>query len=333
MINNGKLSTLSYFTNSITPILQHANTPRSREMSGTNDKYENFRSGYVAIVGAPNAGKSTLLNRMLGEKISITSKKPQTTRNRILGVMHRPGAQLVFLDTPGIFQAKDTLNLRIVDTAISAIGDADMILFVLDVANPDPTSEHFLVQRLQKHDSPVILALNKIDLIEKSTLLKTIEKWSTEYYFDVIVPISATEGTQLEQLVDAMESFLPLGPPYFPEDAVTDLTERFIAAEMIRESVFRLTGEEIPYATAVTVDSFKEEKKGKLVKIEATIHIERASQKGIIIGKEGSKLKRIGTESRRKIEHMLETKVFLKLFVRVQKNWRKDTRALRRFGY
>ena len=283
-------------------------------MIETADKYDNFRSGYVAIVGAPNAGKSTLLNRMLGEKISITSKKPQTTRNRILGVMHRPGAQLVFLDTPGIFQAKDTLNLRIVDTAISAIGDADMILFVLDVANPDPTSEHFLVQRLQKHDSPVILALNKIDLIEKTTLLKTIEKWSTEYYFDVIVPISATEGTQLEQLVEAMEGFLPLGPPYFPEDAVTDLTERFIAAEMIRETVFRLTGEEIPYATAVTVDSFKEEKKGKLVKIEATIHIERASQKGIIIGKEGSKLKRIGTESRKKIEHMLETKVFFKAF-------------------
>ena len=302
-------------------------------MSSTTDKYDNFRSGYVAIVGAPNVGKSTLLNRMLGEKISITSKKPQTTRNRILGVMHRPGAQLVFLDTPGIFQAKDTLNLRIVDTAISAIGDADIILFVLDVASPDPTSEHFLVQRLQKHDCPVILALNKIDLIEKSDLLKVIEKWSTEYYFDVIVPISATEGTQIEQLVDAMQSFLPLGPPYFPEDAVTDLTERFIAAEMIRESVFRLTGEEIPYATAVTVDSFKEEKKGKLVRIEATIHLERDSQKGIIIGKEGSKLKRIGTESRKKIEGMLETKVFLKLFVRVQKKWRTDTRALRKFGY
>ena len=302
-------------------------------MSIPADKYDNFRSGYVAIVGAPNVGKSTLLNRMLGEKISITSKKPQTTRNRILGVMHRPGAQLVFLDTPGIFQAKDTLNLRIVDTAISAIGDADIILFVLDAASPDPTSEHFLAQRLQKHDSPVILALNKIDLIEKSDLLKVIEKWSTEYYFDVIVPISATEGTQIEQLVDAMQSFLPLGPPYFPEDAVTDLTERFIAAEMIRESVFRLTGEEIPYATAVTVDSFKEEKKGKLVRIEATIHLERDSQKGIIIGKEGSKLKRIGTESRKKIEGMLETKVFLKLFVRVQKKWRKDTRALRKFGY
>jgi GTP-binding protein Era len=302
-------------------------------MSSTNDKYENFKSGYVAIVGAPNAGKSTLLNRMLGEKISITSKKPQTTRNRILGVLHRPDVQIVFIDTPGIFKAKDTLNLRIVDTALSAIGDADMILFVLDTANPDPTSEYFLVKRLQNQARPVILALNKIDLIKKIDLLGQIEKWSTEYRFDAIVPISATEGTQIEALIKAMENFLPNGPPYFPEDALTDLPERFIAAEMIRESVFRLTGEEIPYATAVTVDSFKEQKTGKLVKIEATIHIERDSQKGIIIGKEGSKLKRIGTESRKKIEHMLDTKVFLKLFVRVQKNWRKDTRALRKFGY
>jgi GTP-binding protein Era len=160
-----------------------------------------------------------------------------------------------------------------------------------------------------------------------------IEKWSTKYRFDVIVPISATEGTQIDSLIAAMQKLLPPGPPYFPEDALTDSSERFIAAEMIRESVFRLTGEEIPYATAVTVDSFKDEKNGSLIKIEATIHLERDSQKGIIIGKEGSKLKRIGTESRKKIEQMLDTKVFLKLFVRVQKNWRKDTRALRKFGY
>jgi GTP-binding protein Era len=208
-----------------------------------------------------------------------------------------------------------------------------MILFVLDAANPDPTSEYFLVKRLQNQERPVILALNKIDLIEKTDLLALIKKWSTEYRFNVIVPISATEGTQVEALIEAMNNYLPPGPPYFPEDALTDLPERFIAAEMIRESVFRLTGEEIPYATAVTVDSFKEEKNGALVKIEATIHIERDSQKGIIIGKEGSKLKRIGTESRKKIEHMLDTKVYLKLFVRVQKNWRRDTRALRKFGY
>ena len=302
-------------------------------MPSTTDKYDNFKSGYVAIVGVPNAGKSTLLNRMLGEKISITSKKPQTTRNRILGVMHRPDAQLVFIDTPGIFKAKDTLNLRIVDTALAAIADADLIVLVLDAARPDPASEYFLVRRLQEQQRPVILALNKIDLVEKSALLKIIQKWSTEHRFDIIVPISATEGTQIEKLIETMENFLPVGPPYFPEDALTDLPQRFMAAEMIRETVFRLTGEEIPYATAVTVDSFKEEKDGRLVKIEATIHLERSSQKGIVIGKDGSKLKRIGTDSRKKIEHMLETKVFLKLFVRVQKNWRKDTRALKKFGY
>ena len=302
-------------------------------MSVTSDTYDDFKSGYVAIVGAPNAGKSTLLNRLLGEKISITSKKPQTTRNRILGIVHREGAQIIFIDTPGIFKARDTLNLRIVDTALSAIDEADLILFVIDAAQPDPTSEYFLAKRLQKQDRPVIIALNKIDQIQKEELLAVIQKWSTEYYFEVIIPISATEGTQVEQLITVMENMLPSGPPYFPEEALTDLPERFIAAEMIRETIFRLTGEEIPYATAVTVDTFKEAKKGKLVKIEATIHLERGSQKGIIIGKEGSKLKRIGIESRQKIEKMLETKVFLKLFVRVQKNWRKDTRALRKFGY
>jgi len=302
-------------------------------MPDTPDKYNEFKSGYVAIVGAPNAGKSTLLNRLLGEKLSITSQKPQTTRNRILGVVHRPGAQIVFIDTPGIFAAKDTLNLRIVDTALSALGDSDIILFVLDVANPDPASEYFLGKRLQKQKRPVVVALNKIDLIEKTDLLAVIKKWSTEYHFDVIVPVSATEGTQIDELIEAMEKFLPAGPPYFPEDALTDASVRFIAAEMIRESIFRLTGEEIPYATAVTVDSFKEENDGRLVKIEATIHLERSSQKGIIIGKDGSKLKRIGTESRKKIEQMLDTRVYLKLFVRVQKNWRKDTRALQKFGY
>ncbi len=302
-------------------------------MSSSSETYDNFKSGYVAIVGAPNAGKSTLLNRLLGEKISITSKKPQTTRNRILGVMHRPGAQMVFIDTPGIFKAKDTLNLRIVDTALSTIDEADVMLFVVDAAHPDPTSEYFLAKRLQKQQQPVIVALNKIDQVNKTDLLAVIQKWSTEHYFEVIIPISATEGTQIKQLITVMENMLPSGPPYFPEDALTDLSERFIAAEMIRETIFRLTGEEIPYATAVTVDTFKVEKGGKLVKIEATIHLERGSQKGIIIGKEGSKLKRIGIESRKKIEQMLETKVFLKLFVRVQKNWRKDTRALRKFGY
>jgi GTP-binding protein Era len=302
-------------------------------MTDKNQPYSDFKSGYVAIAGTPNAGKSTLLNRMLGEKISITSKKPQTTRNRILGVLHKPDVQMVFFDTPGVFQAKDRLNTRIVDAAFSAVAAADLILVVIDVAQPDIDAERFLVKRLRDQNKPVVLALNKIDLVAKSGLLESIDKWADTYRFHDVVPISAKNGIQINELILAMESVLPQGPPYFPEDILTDASERFLAAEMIREQVFRLTGEEIPYATAVTVDAFKEKSSGNLVKIEATIHLERDSQKGIVIGKKGSKLKQIGMQSRKQIEHMLGTKVYLKLFVRVQKNWRKDTRAIRRFGY
>jgi GTP-binding protein Era len=284
-------------------------------------------------VGAPNAGKSTLLNRMLGEKISITSKKPQTTRNRILGVLHRSKSQMVFFDTPGVFQAKDKLNVRIVDAAFSALGDADLVLVVVDVSRPDPNAERYLVKKLKNQNRPVILALNKIDLIKKSAMLEIIDKWSTVYGFKEVVPISARLGTQIDDLIATMEKILPAGPPFFPEDTLTNVSERFMVAELVREQVFRMTGEEIPYATAVTVDTFKEKKGGRLISIEATIHLERSSQKGIVIGKNGSKLKQIGTRSREQIEQLLGTKVFLKLFVRIQKNWRKDTKAIRRFGY
>ena len=302
-------------------------------MTDSNEQHADFKSGFVSILGAPNAGKSTLLNRMLGEKISITSKKPQTTRNRILGVLHRTKSQMVFFDTPGVFQAKDKLNVRIVDTALTALGDADLILVVVDISSPDPNAERYLVKRLKSQTQPVVLAMNKIDLIEKSGLLEIIAKWSSVYGFKDVVPISAQHGTQVEDLITAMEKILPNGPPFFPEDTLTDVSERFIVAELIREQVFRMTGEEIPYATAVTVDTFKAKKEGRLISIEATIHLERDSQKGIVIGKHGGKLKQIGTRSREQIEQLLGTKVFLKLFVRIQKNWRKDTKAIRRFGY
>jgi GTP-binding protein Era len=270
---------------------------------------------------------------LLGEKISITSKKPQTTRNRILGVLHRRHSQLIFFDTPGVFKAEDRMNVRIVDAALSAVGDADLILMVVDAARPEPNAERYLVKRLQSQRLPVILALNKIDLMEKQRLLPQIEQWQKRYPFNSVVPISATDGTQVEALIEAMEEALPFGPPYYPEDTLTDLPMRFIAAELIREKVFRFTGEEIPYATAVTIDTFKKKEDSHLISIEATIHLERASQKGIVIGKNGRKLKRIGTEARKAIESMLESKIYLKLFVSVQKNWRKDPRALRRFGY
>ena len=302
-------------------------------MKDHKNKNTAFKSGFVTIAGPPNAGKSTLLNRFLGEKISITSKKPQTTRNRILGVLHRPAAQLIFYDTPGVFKAKDKLNIRIVDEALSAVGDADLILLVVDAAYEDPNAERFLIERIQRQTRPVILALNKIDRVEKSALLELIDKWSGIHAFEAVVPICAQDGTQIEELIKAMEDVLPQGPPYFPEDTLTDVPERFIVAELIREQVFRLTGEEIPYATAVTVESFKEEKNGRLIIINANIHIERDSQKGIIIGKNGSKLKQIGTRSREQIQRLLGAKVYLKLFVKIQKNWRKDTKAIRRFGY
>lgn len=302
-------------------------------MQNIPDQYKNFKSGYVAIAGTPNAGKSTLLNRMLGDKISITSKKPQTTRNRILGVLHRNDVQIVFFDTPGVFEARDKLNVRIVDAALSAVGDADIILVVVDIANPEMNAERFLIKQLKNQVKPVILALNKIDLIDTSRVLENIDDWSKAFEFKDIVPISARHGIQVDELIAAMAGQLPPGPPYYPAETLTDVTERFSAAELIREQVFRQTGEEIPYATAVTIDVFKEKKQGRLASIEATIHLERDSQKGMIIGKKGNKLKLIGTRSREQIEQMLGCKVYLKLFVRVQKNWRKDTRAIRRFGY
>ncbi|MBW1699671.1 MAG: GTPase Era [Deltaproteobacteria bacterium] len=298
-----------------------------------NKKPPGFRSGFVSILGAPNVGKSTLLNRMLGEKISITSKKPQTTRNRILGVVHRTASQIIFIDTPGVHKPKGELNVRIVDIALSTIGDADLLLLVTDVSRPDLSSEEMLLGALQRQKQPVVLALNKIDLVQNSRVLKAIDAWKDVYPFRNIIPISATRGTQVTELLEVLEGALPEGPRYFPEDLVTDMPERFLAAEVIREKAFRLTGQEIPYAVAVTVDDFVENDVRNLIKIYATIHVERDSQKGIIIGKKGGKLKQIGEAARKDLQRMLGSRVVLELFVRVQKNWRKDTKALRRFGY
>jgi GTP-binding protein Era len=292
-----------------------------------------FRSGFVAILGAPNAGKSTLLNRMLGQKVSITSKKPQTTRNRILGVVHRDASQMVFLDTPGIHRARHPLNVRIVDAALATLSEVDLVLLVVDAQSPDEVSERLLLDKLAQQQLPVLLAINKIDRVKPPVLLEQIEAWSKRFAFAAVVPISAKQGEQVDRLQDAMETLLPQGPPFFPPDSLTDLPTRFIAAEMIREKAFRLTGQEIPYAVAVTIDAFKTENAGALIRIHATIHVERDSQKGIVIGKQGAKLRQIGEAARKEIEAMLGVKVFLKLFVRVQKNWTKDTKALRKFGY
>lgn len=293
-----------------------------------------FRSGVVTLAGPPNAGKSTLLNRILGEKLSICSPKPQTTRHRILGVCHRPGAQILFLDTPGVFHARDRLNRTIVETAWAAVAEADVLLVVLDASRPAPEPERLLAGRLKTLDRPVVIALNKIDLLpDKAALLPLIEHWAGELSTATVVPISALEGTQVEDLVAALIVALPEGPPYFPEDALTDAPLRFLAAEWIREKIFAFTGEEIPYAAAVTIESFEEAPGGNRIRIEALIHLERESQKAIVIGRGGAMLKKIGTAARLDLERLTGKKVFLQLTVRVEKNWRKNERAIRRFGY
>lgn len=291
------------------------------------------KSGFIAIIGAPNVGKSTLLNQLLGQKIAITSEKPQTTRHRILGVAHLPGAQMIFLDTPGIHRAKKTLNVRMVDTAMKVLGDVDLVVFITDAASPDEGSDEIILKALKKRNLPAILAVNKVDIVNKETLLPLMEEWNEAYPFRAIVPISALERIQIDELVKEMVDALPEGPMYYPEEIVTDMPERFIAAEMIREKVFRLTGEEVPYGVAVTVESFKERPGKKLIDIQATIHVERDSQKPIIIGKGGKMLKRIGEQAREEIEQMVGCKVFLKLWVRVQKKWTRDPKAIKRFGY
>ena len=248
---------------------------------------DGFRSGYVAILGAPNAGKSTLLNRLLGEKIAITSRRPQTTRNRILGVVHRPGAQMIMLDTPGVHRPQGRLNTRIVEAALAVVAEVDLLLLVADAERPDPESEAILIKHLAAAGKPILLALNKIDRVPRERILPQIDRWQALHAFAALVPISAKHGTQVEALVDEMAARLPQGPPLFPPDHLTDQPERVIVAEMVREKVFRLTGEEIPYSTAVTIESFKEEAGRPLVNIHATIHVERNSQKGIVIGKGG----------------------------------------------
>jgi GTPase len=298
----------------------------------TTEAYKDFRSGLVAILGAPNAGKSTLLNHMLGQKISITSNKPQTTRNRILGVLDRPGAQLIFLDTPGVHPAGKLLNRRIVDVALATLADADLVLVMTDVSSPRTEAESYLLEKLKDHRTPAVLVLNKIDLIPKPKLLDLIAHWSEAHAFEAVVPVSALKGTQVDVLIDLMIKTVPNGPPLYPPGSLTDLSERFIAGELIREKVIRLTGEEIPYASAVTIEDYDESKAG-LVRIHATIHLERDSQKAIVIGRGGRKLKEIGEAARKDIERLIGSKVYLELFVRVQKNWSRDAKALQRFGY
>lgn len=287
-----------------------------------------FRCGFIAIIGSPNAGKSTLLNHLVGQKIAITSRKPQTTRNRITGILHRPGAQLIFVDTPGIHRATKQLNVRIIETALATLDSVDIIVFVADASHKDEASESLIRKALDRIDRSVVLVLNKIDLVPKAALLSMIDHWAKTRPFSAIVPISAKTGEQIPRLVQVIEGLLPFGQPLFPEDSVTDLPMRFLAAEIIREKVFRYTGQEIPYSTMVTIEDYREDE--RMTHIYATIHVERDSQKRIVIGQGGSMLKRIGEAARIEIEEMIEARVFLHLFVRVDANWSRDAKKLER---
>jgi GTP-binding protein Era len=292
-----------------------------------------FKSGFVSIIGAPNVGKSTLLNRLIGEKIAIISPKPQTTRNRILAVKTTPEYQMVFLDTPGIHQAKGKLNLAMVRTALATLSTVDLILFLLDAQSPANQSNQPVLEALQSADTPSLLVVNKIDLVSENSLPPLIDKLNRLHQFKGSIRISALHGLGIDDLLAKIVSLLPPGPAYYPEDTLTDLPERFFCAEIIREKILNLTSEEIPYAVAVTVNSFKEDEQKNLIRIQADIHVERPSQKGIIIGKGGSMLREIGKQARLDMEKLLGAKVYLELWVRIQKKWRKDPRALKEFGY
>lgn len=290
-----------------------------------------FRSGFISIIGRPNSGKSTLLNAFLGEKISIVSDKPQTTRNIVRGVKNLKDSQIIFIDTPGIHRGKGLLNEFMVKEALASIRDVDGVVYLVEADKPVSEDDRYILEGLKRLKCPVVLGLNKVDRVEKQKILPLIDEFSKRYPFKEIVPLSALKGEGVELLLKIITELLPEGPRYFPEDSVTDLPERFIAAEMVREKVFMFTEKEVPYSVAVTIDRFEEKK--DIISISATINVERDSQKGIIIGKGGSMLKRIGSAARGDIERLLGSKVYLELFVRVQKEWTRKPGALKDFGY
>ncbi len=294
-------------------------------------------SGMVAIVGPPNAGKSTLMNAFLQQKISIVSPRPQTTRNRIVGIVNGDDFQIVFLDTPGLHNSREALNMEMVRVAMDSLADVDLVLFLMDVSLPVAEKarrekEAELTGYLAGVKSPALLVLNKVDLVERKKLLPLMAAYEKLFAFEEIIPVSAKTGDGLPLLRQQIIQRLPAGPRYFPDDIPTDASERFLSGEIIREKVFLLTGEEIPYSTAVIVESFTEDDKRGVVIIHATIVLERQSQKGIVIGKGGRKLKSIGTAARRDIERLLGTRVYLRLWVKVKKNWSKDSHFLKEYG-
>ena len=294
---------------------------------------ENFKSGFVAIIGRPNVGKSTLMNHLIGQKIAITSKKPQTTRNKIQTVYTCEDGQIIFLDTPGIHKAKNKLGEYMVNVAEQTLKDVDVILWLVEPTTYIGAGEKHIAEQLQKTSLPVILVINKVDTVKKEDILHVIDNYRKLYDFAEIIPASALRGQNTKDIVNSLFKYMPYGPMFYDEDTVTDQPQRQIVAEIIREKALHALDEEIPHGIAVTIEKMRERKGQHIVDIEATIICERDSHKGIIIGKQGSMLKKIGSNARFEIEKMLEERVNLKIWVKVKKDWRDSDTLMKNFGY
>jgi len=292
-----------------------------------------FKSGFISIIGRPNVGKSTFINRVIGQKIAIMSDKPQTTRNKVQGVLTTSDTQYIFIDTPGIHKPKHKLGDFMMKVAQNTLKEVDLILFMVNAEEGFGRGEEFIIEKFQSVKTPIFLIINKIDRIHPDKLLTVIETYKEKYPFAEIIPISALEGNNVETLLEQVKTYLPEGPMYYPADQVTDHPERFIVAELIREKALHLTREEIPHSLAVVIEKMERKQDQDLVHVMATIIVERDSQKGIVIGKQGKMLKEIGKRARVDIENLLGTKVFLELWVKVQKDWRNKASQLRDYGF
>lgn len=292
-----------------------------------------FKSGFISIIGRPNVGKSTFLNRVVGQKIAIMSDKPQTTRNKVQGVVTMDTSQMIFIDTPGIHKPKHKLGDFMVKSARNTLKEVDIIMFMVNADEPIGSGDRFIIELLRTTKTPVFLVINKIDLVHPDELLTIITTYTSEYEFAEIVPLSALNGNNVERLMETLEKYLPEGPKYYPDDQVTDHPERFIISELIREKVLHLTREEVPHSVAVAIEKIERDEAKGMVNVMATIVVDRDSQKGIVIGKKGALLKEIGTKARHDIEMLLGSKVFLELWVKVQKDWRNKPGQLREFGF
>jgi GTPase len=292
-----------------------------------------FKSGFIALIGRPNVGKSTLLNAMVGEKVAIVSAKPQTTRSRITGIKTTDEAQLIFVDTPGLTRPRSALNRHMIQVVREAYQGVDVIALVTDATGPDQIAQdEFILQQLKEVKTPAFLVINKIDLIDNRQVLPLIETYQKSFPFAEYVPVSALKGVNLDELMRTIVTYLPEGPRYFPSDQLTDQPEKFLIAELVREQIFTQTAQEVPYQTAVLVEQLEESESGVL-RVDATIYVERESQKGIIIGKQGSRLKQIGQAARQEIERLLNTRVYLALWVKVRKDWSENEQLIRDLGY